>query len=422
MERKVSERVIVFLVGAVQFVNVMDFVMVAPLGPDFARALGIPNSQIGLITGSYTAAAALSGIAGSFFLDRFDRRKALAVTMLGLVLGTAAGGLAHGLGSLVAARVLAGMFGGPATSVALSIIADVVPNERRGKALGAVMGAFSVAQVLGMPLALKASEWFGWQVPFLGVAGMGLVVSLSAVFMLPALTGHLSAARLQQGHRLEATRRLLGRREVQTSYLMTAVVNAAGFILIPNISAYVQQNLHYPRSSLGTLYLAGGVVSFLTLRVVGRLVDRFGSFKVGTFGSALLGVVLYGGFIRYVPGFPVVGIFMGFMLAMAFRNVSYSTLTSKVPGGAERAQFMSLQSAVQHIASSVGALASSWLLAEAPDGQLVGMETAALFSLGLNALLPLLLWTVEDFVQRRSLAAAPPASLAPASPAAAPRP
>src|SRR5688572_22719428 len=83
-----SERVIVLLVGAVQFVNVLDFMMVMPLGPDFAAALGIATSHIGVVGGSYTLAAAASGLIGSLFLDRFDRRLALGVAMLGLVVGT----------------------------------------------------------------------------------------------------------------------------------------------------------------------------------------------------------------------------------------------------------------------------------------------------------------------------------------------
>ena len=37
----VSERKIIFLVGAVQFVNILDFMIVMPLGPDFSRALDI---------------------------------------------------------------------------------------------------------------------------------------------------------------------------------------------------------------------------------------------------------------------------------------------------------------------------------------------------------------------------------------------
>src|SRR4051812_10438109 len=97
--------------------------MVMPLGPDFARALGIPNSDLGMVGGSYTAAASISGLTGALFLDRFDRRRALAVAMLGLVIGTFAGGFATSFATMMAARVLAGTFGGPATSLSLSIIA-----------------------------------------------------------------------------------------------------------------------------------------------------------------------------------------------------------------------------------------------------------------------------------------------------------
>src|SRR5437762_462728 len=172
------ERTVVLLVAAVQFVNILDFVIVMPMGPDFAAALGIPSSKLGMIGGSYTAAAAVSGLAGSFFLDRFDRRPALGVAMLGLVAGTGMGGMATGFGTLIA---------------------------------------------------------------------------ISAVFFLPPLRGHLAlrADRATLAH-------LCVQRNVLLSWAMTFVVMMAGFIIIPNISAYVQFNLHYPRSRLGLLYLYGG--------------------------------------------------------------------------------------------------------------------------------------------------------------------
>ena len=67
-----NERGIIALVGAVQFINTLDFMMVMPLAPDFAESLNIPPSSIGIIGGSYTLAAACAGIIASFFLDRFD--------------------------------------------------------------------------------------------------------------------------------------------------------------------------------------------------------------------------------------------------------------------------------------------------------------------------------------------------------------
>src|SRR5216110_3166768 len=117
-----SERKLVFLLACVQFINIVDFMMVMPLGPDFARALGMPVDRLGLVAGSYTAAAAIAGLVAAQFLDRFDRRKALFVAMLGLVTATAAGGMATGLGTMLLARIMAGMFGGPATSLSLSIL------------------------------------------------------------------------------------------------------------------------------------------------------------------------------------------------------------------------------------------------------------------------------------------------------------
>ncbi|MHB8876230.1 MAG: MFS transporter [Myxococcaceae bacterium] len=413
-----SERAVVLLITAVQFVNILDFVMVMPMGPDFARALNIPESQLGLVGGAYTAAAAVAGLLGSLFLDRFDRRKALGVAMLGLVLGTFAGGFATGLWSLLAARVLAGMFGGPATSLSFSIISDVIPAARRGRAMGSVMSAFSVASVLGVPLGLWLAETLSWRAPFIAVASLGLFVALGAVLLLPPLRLHLAAKGSGPPTR---TLELLRRPTVRMSYLLTASVMMAGFSIIPNISAYLQGNLGYPRDGLKWLYLAGGLASYLSVRLVGGLVDRHGSFRVGTAGASLVLATI---FVFFYSGFPVppMALFVVFMTAMAFRNVAHTTLTSKVPGPAERARFQSIQSAVQHGASAAGAFLSAQILSSTPlvgpDGQLlrddhgkvlvklVGMPKVAVFAMALTALLPFLFHRVERAVRERDRAQA----------------
>jgi len=390
----IDERRVIFLVGAIQFVNILDFMIVMPLGPDFARELAIPNAHLGFIGGAYTAAAAVSGLVGSFFLDRFDRRKAVALAMLGLAIGTLAGAFATGLATLLAARVVAGLFGGPATSLSLAIVADVVPPERRGKAFGAVMGAFAAASVLGVPAGLELARQGGWRLPFIAVASLGVLLTAGAFWWLPPLTLHLAAR-----HPKTSLRSLLRRPAVKLSYLMTAVVMAAGFILIPNLSAFLQFNLHYPRARLGLLYLVGGAVSFFALRVIGRLVDRFGSFPVGTVGSTALLVLSWTWFIATPPWLPVMPIFVAFMLSMSLRNVPYNTLTSKVPSPAERARFMSIQSAVQHLASAVGAFLSARMLSELPDGALAGVPRTAMVSIVLTVLVPPMMYLVERQVR-----------------------
>jgi predicted MFS family arabinose efflux permease len=395
---RASERTLLFLVGAVQFVNILDFMMVMPLGPDFAAGLGIPTSSLGLVGGAYTAAAALSGVAGAAFLDRFDRRKALAVAMLGLVAATACGGLATGLGTMVAARVAAGAFGGPATSLSLSIVADVVPAERRGKAMGAVMGAFSVASVLGVPAGLRLATWGGWRAPFFSVAAMGLLVAGAALVSMQPMTGHLARDRAGAKAPLSA---LLGQPVALLSLAATATSMMSGFAIIPNISAHLQRNLGFPRGQLELLYMAGGVVSFVLLRLAGPWVDRFGATRVSATGTAIfVGVMLLG--FAYPPAWlPVIPLFVAFMMGNSLRNVANTTLSSRVPAPAERARFLSAQSAVQHLGSSLGAILSTQLLREGIGGRLEGIRAVAFFSAGLSVAVPFLLAAVAARLARR---------------------
>ena len=385
-----SERKLIFLLGCVQFINILDFMMVMPLGPDLGRALQIPNSHMGWIGGSYTVAAAVSGMVCSLFLDRADRRTALLWSLLGLIASTALGGLATGLGSLLAARMLAGSFGGPATALTLAIVADMVPPERRGKAMGALAGAFSAASVLGVPIGLELARWGGWQYPFFAVALAGVLVIVGVRQVLPSMRGHLNAA-----HPVICVRTLLKRRAVVLSLIAVATVMGAQFALVPNLSAFFQFNLHVPREHLGMLYCAGGAVSFVTMRLAGRLTDRLGATPISALGTVAFLTVLM---ILLLPShalLPPILMFVLFMVTSTFRTIPMQAMLSRVPTPPERARLMSAQSAVQHLAAAMGAGLSSFWLTETPSGALVGMDSFGMMAAAVAAGLPFLLWRIN---------------------------
>jgi len=419
-ERKASseaipERFLVFLVAAVQFINILDFMLVMPLGPDFAKGLGIPTSQLGLVSGSYAAAAGLAGFFGASFLDRFDRRKALAVSIIGLIAGTAAGAFAQGLATMVLARVVAGAFGGPATAIALSIVADVVPPARRGRAMSTVMGAFSIASIAGVPLGLQLSVWFGWRVPFLGVAGLGLVILFLALGRMPSLTGHIEASnKVRPIDRMVA---LWSDSTVRLALLTSSLAFIAAFIVIPNIAAHLLQNFHYPRPRLSKAYIVGGLVSLGVLIAAGRAVDKRGPVLVSTIGTLVYAVALVLGFI--VPDrffhLPIFALFAIFMTGMPMRNISIGSLSTRVPRHHERAGYMSLQMMAQHLSSAVGAFLSSQLLHDRPDGRLAGVDTISILSLVLAFTLPPLLSVIVRRVKAREAFAAVQAPVQPAA-------
>ncbi len=398
---------IVALIASVQFVNVLDFVMVMPLGRDFALALDFSEAHIGYVAGAYTASACLAGLFGAPYLDRLDRKTALCLAMVGLATGTALGGLSVSFETLLAARLLAGAFGGPATALAIAIVSDSVPTQLRGRALGLVMGAFSIASVLGVPAGLWLGEQLGWRAPFFAVGGLGVLVSVVAFVLLPSMRGHLEK---RAAHPV-TTAELVSRPIVIVTYSMTAVTMMAGFVLIPNISGYLQMNLDYPRGRIDQLYLFGGLASVVSMQVAGWLVDRYGSFRTSIAGTVIVVSVMWAGFFEYPPRLSPLLMFIGFMTGMALRNVSYSTLNTKVPEPEVRARYQSLSSSVQHGASALAAIVSAQLLSRVPRVPLVegksefvltGMHRVAGLAMTLTLLIPLLLWWIEGQVRRRA--------------------
>jgi predicted MFS family arabinose efflux permease len=429
----VNERAVVLLVMAIQFVNLLEFLIVMPLGPDFAADLGIPTDRIGFIAGAYTIAAAAAGIAGSFFLDRFDRRKVLAVTMAGLGLATIAAGLAWDLYSLIAARLMAGIFGGPATAMAMAVISDVVPLERRGRAMGTVMAAFSLASIGGVPFALELANIGNWRTPFYVVGGMGLAVTAASVFLLPPLRIHLDS-----GHGKPpgfAMFRLLTRRLPVFAYCGTVMMVMSAFLIIPHIPGYLIFNLgyegepwlerlfapfNYTPSVLGPLYLFGGTLSLVIVLTAGRMTDRLGSAGVSWIGAVCTVIVMYLWFINHQAAIPSLLLFVMFMGSMSIRGVPVRTLDTKVPAPNERAAYMSLQSAIQHVTLSLAAAASSLYLTERPDKSLEGMPVVGWTAVGFALMLPVVVTITERILKRQQAREAQP--LPPAAPVTHPAP
>lgn len=393
-----SEGRATLIAGAAFFINVLDFMIVMPLGPFFAPALGIPEAQLGWVGGAYTFAAAAAGLGASFMLDRMSRRSALMVTLGGLTAATLAGAFAWDFTSMLAARVMAGAFAGPAAGVAIALLSDAVPSQRRGRAMGRAMIAFSISAVLGVPAGLWLATLGGWQAPFVAVAGLGAVVAAFSVASLPrrmaAGPDPIRAQRLSDWGLMKDPIAIL-------ALVCSSLIMFSGFSIIPNIPSFLVKNVGIDPGGLGPLYAAGGAVSVITLLVVGPLVDRFGAVRMATAGTLVFLGTLFAMFGAATPLMAPWAIFVFFMMGMGVRNITNQTLGSKVPPPRARAGFQSVNTAAQQFASGLGAVASTRLLHSGEGGRLIGLDKVAAISAAAAFLYPIFTGMLERAVKAR---------------------
>jgi predicted MFS family arabinose efflux permease len=370
-----AEWLLLLVLGAVQFTNVMDFVIVMPLGPQLMRELDILPQQFGFMVSVYGFSASLAGLLAAWFIDRFDRKKALLFLYGGFTVGTLCCAAAPSYPFLVVARTLTGGFGGIMGATMLAIIGDVFPDSRRGTATGVVMSAFSVASILGVPAGLYLANLNSWATPFWVLGGLSVAVLGLTRGVLPSLRGHLG-----RGHSVTPWEVLRDPNHLRAYVFMTALVMST-FMVIPYIAAYAVANVGRQETELPYIYLCGGIASLLTLTWFGRLSDRFG--KLVVFRILVVLAMIPTFLLTNLPPVPlalVLVISTLFMVTTAGRMVPAMAMITACSLPRYRGSFMSINASVQHMAMGLAAQVGGLLLHKAEDGRLTGFATIGILA------------------------------------------
>ncbi len=380
-----QEWTILAILATVQFTSIVDFMVIMPLGPQLERMMGLDPSRFGLVVSSYTLAAGLAGFFASAFLDRFARRPAFLVLYSGFLAGTLACGLADSYGTLLAARFVAGCFGGILGGMSMAIIGDVFPENRRGSATGVLMSAFALASVFGVPVGLKLGLRYDWHAPFLVLSILGLPILFLAATVLPRLDGHLhhrggesSAATMLETFTHPNHLRAFG---------LTITMMFGSFSIVPFLSPYLVSNVGLKEDDLPNVYVVGGILTLVGAPLIGRLADRFGKLRIyRTIAplAALMMLILTN--LPPVSVFVAVACFGSMMLCNAGRMIPAMAMITSSVEPKRRGGFQGANSAIQHLASGIGAAIGGWILTKNVDGALVGYPTVGMIGAGFTVL------------------------------------
>ena len=393
------ERKVVWLAALIQLANLLDYMIILPLGPDLMTGIGIPSSDMGYLGAAFTLSAAISGILFAPILDRFDRKKAAIFFLTGLAISTALCGLAFDTVSMLGGRLLAGVFGGPITALSMSMVIDVVPIERRGRSIALISGAWAIASIFGIPVALKLAELGGWQLSFFAVAGFAMFIVICALILLPSLTGHFEDQEVKQ--KRIPLKPMFRFTEVRLSLSIAAILSFSQFMLIAGTINYFVFNLGFPRDDLDFLYFVGGGLSFAIMLIAGRLVDRFGVRILSFITAIFYSLILMDGYLHQ----PIMGVFAVFTLFMIFAailSVITGSISSEVPRDQERAAFMSLHTTTKLIFGGMGSFMAGLVLTTNLDGSVNNIDILAVVTIGCIIILPFLLVKLRRSLNART--------------------
>jgi predicted MFS family arabinose efflux permease len=146
--------------------------MLSPMLTDVMADLRAGPERIGLAVGAYGAGVALSAFISAPRLDRWPRRAALQTAFLLMMAGFAIAAFAFDWRVLLAGQFVAGVACGVAIPGTYAAAADISPPEMRTQALGRVVLGWSIALVMGVPLAAVMADTVGWRGAFALVAAL----------------------------------------------------------------------------------------------------------------------------------------------------------------------------------------------------------------------------------------------------------
>jgi predicted MFS family arabinose efflux permease len=379
------ERYLLLTLAGMQFSHILDFMIMMPLGPILMNEFNITTHEFGFLVASYSFSAALAGLLAATFVDKFERKRLLLIVFSLFGLATLACGLAPSYTTLLVARGLAGAFGGVMGAMVQTLVGDLIPFERRATANGVISASFSLSTVAGVPLSLWLANHFQWRAPFILIAATTVLFLLTALRHLPDVRHHLSAEK--RAHPFSAMFEVLRDSNHLRALGFTMLILFSGFTVIPYITVYAVANIGIAQHDIFYVYLVGGAATLVTSRAIGRWADRAGKVKVYRLIAVAATFPLFA--VTQIQAAPLwlwVACTTVFFVLVSGRMIPAMAIITSAAQSKLRGTFMSLNSAMQQLASGLAAMLAGLITTQSATGQLIGYDKVGYVAIMANVL------------------------------------
>ncbi len=292
----------------------------------------------------------------------WDRRRLLALSMLWYALLHLACAAAPNLASLLPLRAIAVISPAIFTPQAASCVGLLVPPQERGRAITFIFVGWSLASVLGLPMAAYIGGTLGWRAAF----GLIAVLSLaSAAWVWRTLPDGVRPPALSR----EAWGRTFASRPLMLCIAVTVLYAAGQFVLLSYLAPFFRQMLNASAGVTSLLFMCFGAFGFLGNVLMSRHIDRIGADRAVLISVALMAV----GFIAW-PLASVSLLLAAIVLVpwglgcFASNSAQQARLVGLAPTLASAS--IALNSSALYAGQAIGAAGGGWLILNAGFGVL----------------------------------------------------
>jgi MFS transporter, DHA1 family, multidrug resistance protein len=314
--------------------------------PVFARRLaelGAGVEALGLMAVAFAVGQLIAAPGMGALADRIGRRPLILLALASVILANLAYLVAANVAMFVATRFVVGVLSAGLLPAAMAVVGDIVPADERARWSGTLMGGYGVGFIFGPTLGGVLYDSFGFAIPFLVSAALGVVGVGFALAWLPE-TRPAQAARSQVRTSkpglagLGSLPRPLG---VLATLLVLDFLSVFLFAFVePQLAFYLYDNLGFTTISFGLIVGAYGLALVVGQATLGRAADRYGRRLPIAFGLLLL-TFFYGGLVVLTDLLPLVvatliagvgGALVGPSLSAAYLDITPEAHRSKVMG------------------------------------------------------------------------------------------
>ncbi len=396
------QKFVIFILSVTQFSVILDFMVMSPLGDMLMKSMELKPSQFGLAVSAYAISAGVSGLLTAGFADRYDRKKLLLFFYAGFIVGTLLCGAANTYWLLLAARVITGLFGGVIGSISMAIITDLFDIHHRGRVMGFAQMGLGASQVLGIPVSLYIANHWGWQSPFLMVAGLSLFVFILIFLKMQPVRKHLD---LQQDK--TAFMHLwhtVAKRNYRIGFLAMALLSIGGFMMMPFGTAFAVNNLGISNAQLPTLFMVSGIGSLIVMPLLGRLSDKVDKFTLFTIACVwmMVVVVLYTN-LAITPLWQVMAFNIMMIVGIMGRMIPAGALMTAMPEMRDRGAFMSVSSSLQQMAGGIAAAVGGLIVVQQDKSSpLEHYDTLGYIMVVLSIITIIMVYRISKIVKKKA--------------------